>query len=222
MPLALYGLVLLDLNSAIRIPKSEIPFSPHHPISVSPHLGFYREWANLFRDYTPLLTLFCRCMFASLTPNPPDPKSPRSTFVSNPLLEGFIAAGREHITQAASLLLGTHPNAKAAEASRFALEIFLKTFLAAKTGVSEKEIKALGHDLDKLLRRCLALDPQSELRYIESKLSLYPDVAARYRAEGLKPRDLWVTYNTALIAGAVVMRPLSGRDMTRTIQIPAF
>jgi HEPN domain-containing protein len=146
----------------------------------------------------------------------------RSSFASNPLLKGFIAAGREHITQAASLLLDTRPNAKAAEASRFALEIFLKTFLVAKGGLSEKEIKDLRHDLQKLLTRCLEVDPQSELRHIESKLSLYPDVAARYRAEDMCPRDLWATYYTALTSGAVVMRPLSGRDTTKSIQIPPF
>lgn len=146
----------------------------------------------------------------------------RSSFASNPLLEGFVAAGREHITQAASLLLDTRPNSKAAEAARFALEIFLKTFLVAKGELSEKEIRALGHDLYKLLKRCLAVDPQSELRHIEGKLSLYPDIAARYRSDEMSPRDLWTIYYVALTSGAVVMRPLSGRDTTKSIQIPSF
>jgi hypothetical protein len=146
----------------------------------------------------------------------------RTTFRSNPLLDGFIAAGREHITQAAALLLETRPNPKAAEAARTALEIFLKIFLVHRASIPERELRQLSHDLPKLLARCLQVEPRSDLRNVESKLILYPDISARYRVEHFAARDLWSMYCTALSAGVTVMRPMSDRDTAKTIQVPEF
>jgi hypothetical protein len=141
---------------------------------------------------------------------------------SNPLLAGFVASGREHITQAASLVLETRPNAKAAEAARFALEIFLKTYLVAQEGLGESDVRALGHSLKDILKRCLDANPKSELRHVEDKLPLYPEVSARYRADKVPIRSLWATYCAAVSAGAYVMRKLTGQDSTKDLQIPSF
>jgi HEPN domain-containing protein len=146
----------------------------------------------------------------------------RDAFKDNPLLKSFIEAGREHITQAAKLLLETRPNPKAAESVRTALEIFLKIFLISKAGAGEKDLKNLGHDLRKLLAKCLEVEPISELRLIESKIPLYPDISARYQVEEIVPRDLWSMYYNAITAGVVVMRPMSDRDSAKDIDIPDF
>lgn len=143
----------------------------------------------------------------------------RGGIPGNPFLEGLIAAGREHILQAASLLLATRPNAKAAEASRFALEIFLKILLVSKGGLTERDVRDLSHNLKKLLDRCLSLDPSSPLKRLQGKLDIYPDVGARYRADELPRRDLWIAYSLALEAGTIVMKPMSDRDTAATISV---
>lgn len=141
------------------------------------------------------------------------------TLSSKPLLANFIGAGRAQIKQAASLLLGQHPNPKAAEAARFALEMFLKTFLIAR-GLTESELKdKFKHHLDRLLAKCLEFEPASPLRALEPKLPLYPDVSARYRTDVIAPRDLWNMYYAAQSAGAIVMRPMSNRDIASTFRI---
>jgi HEPN domain-containing protein len=136
----------------------------------------------------------------------------RSTFSNNPLLQGFIEAGREHLTLAAQLLLETRPNPKAAESARTAIEIFLKILLIHRANATEKEVRALGHDLKKLIKRCLETEPSSDLRRIEPKLDLFPDISARYRADEIGSRQLWEIYSTALAAGVIVMRPMSDRN----------
>jgi hypothetical protein len=141
------------------------------------------------------------------------------TLTTKPFLAGFIGAGREQITQAAALLLGRRPNPKAAEAARFALEMFLKTFLIVSAGYAETELKAYSHRLDKLLAKCLELEPRSELRLLSSKISLYPDVGARYRTDAIAPKDLWALYYAAQNAGAIVLRPLSNRNTAASVRL---
>ena len=140
------------------------------------------------------------------------------TLSGRAFLAGFIGAGREHITQAAALLLGRQPNPKAAEAARFALEMFLKTCLIANAGFGENELKVYSHRLDRLLAKCLELDPKSELRLLEAKLALYPDVGARYRIDTIAAKDLWAIYFAAQNAGTVVLRPMSDRNTAAAIQ----
>jgi hypothetical protein len=141
------------------------------------------------------------------------------TLATKPFLAGFVGAGREQITQAAALLLGRNPNPKAAEAARFALEMFLKTYLIVNAGFGEKELKAFSHRMEALLDRCLAIDAKSELRQLELKLGLYPDVGARYRTDPIAPKALWAMYYAAQNAGATVLRPLSNRNTAATIKL---
>lgn len=140
------------------------------------------------------------------------------TLASQPFLAGFIGAGREQITQAAALLLGRRPNAKAAEAARFALEMFFKTFLITK-GLSEKDLRRFSHNLEDLLAKCVESDPASQLRLLEPKLALFPDVGARYRTDDIAPRDLWAMYYAAQNAGWIVLQPMSDRDTASTIRL---
>jgi hypothetical protein len=142
----------------------------------------------------------------------------RTSSSGNAFLAGFIGAGREQITQAAALLLDRRPNAKAAEASRFALEIFLKTYLIFNVGYGETEIKGYNHRLDKLLAKILDLDPASPLRFLQNKIALYPDVGARYRVDEIAPKDLWAMYYAAQTSGAIVLRPMSDRDIAKTLR----
>lgn len=143
----------------------------------------------------------------------------RSTLPSKPFLAGFIGAGKEQITQSAALLLGRHPNSKSAEAARFALEMFLKAYLIVNANHDEAAIVKYSHRIKDLLAAVLKLEPESQLRFLENKLDMYPDVGARYRVDAIPPKDLWTMYYAAQTAGAIVLRPMSDRDSTRNMQV---
>jgi hypothetical protein len=94
-----------------------------------------------------------------------------------------------------------------------ATEMFLKAFIANKTGMTDEEArKQIGHNLEKALKRCLEIDPQSELHAIHSALGEFPDIADRYKETEKTVWELWRMYGMAQYSGATVVRALSGHD----------
>jgi hypothetical protein len=117
------------------------------------------------------------------------------------------------------LLFEERPNPTAIESARMTTEIFLKTFLAFKTGLTEKEAKdKIGHDLKKALKRCVEFDSKTELQNIESMLHCFPNVGDRYKGAEKTPGEINLAYEVAQITAAIVMRNLSGRDIRPSIK----
>ncbi|MGI8654034.1 MAG: hypothetical protein ACR2LC_02305 [Pyrinomonadaceae bacterium] len=76
----------------------------------------------------------------------------------------LLRSGNQHLNATVTLLHEEIPNPKALETARMAMEMFLKAFLAAKIGLTEKEAKdKFGHNLEKVVDRCLSVNNQSEL-----------------------------------------------------------
>jgi hypothetical protein len=127
--------------------------------------------------------------------------------------QGLLKSGNQELNALVALLLERIPNSKSMESARMSTEMFLKTFLAAKDGLNENGAKnKIGHDLEKALNACLAVDPNSELKIICSSLKLFPRVEDRYKGIERTPKELWSTYAVAQFIGATVVRTLSGRD----------
>jgi len=113
----------------------------------------------------------------------------------------------------APLLLMSVPSPNAIQASRFAAEIFLKAFLAAKDGLTETTAKKLyGHCLDRLAARCLEIAPNSDFGQVLSQVGVFPPVEERYQSIEWKGANLWDAYATALLTAATVVRILTGQD----------
>src|SRR5205085_1795401 len=98
------------------------------------------------------------------------------------LAQQFFRSGNQQLNATVTLLHEEIPNPKAMESARMATEMFLKAFLAAKVGLTEKEArKKIGHNLEEALNRCLAIDNQSELQAMRSDLNCFPEVRDRYK-----------------------------------------
>jgi hypothetical protein len=111
------------------------------------------------------------------------------------------------------LLLMPLPSPKAMQASRFASEIFLKAFLAAKDALTEEIAKkSYGHRLDLLAKRCRDVAPSSDFDQVLGQAGLFPPVEERYQNTDWKAADLWSGYRTALLTAATVVRKLTGQD----------
>jgi hypothetical protein len=88
----------------------------------------------------------------------------------------------QQLTATVTLLLEKKPNAKAIESARMATEMFLKGFLAFKTGLTDTQARTeIGHDLEAGLNRCLAFEPNSDLKAISGDISIFPTIADRYK-----------------------------------------
>jgi hypothetical protein len=130
----------------------------------------------------------------------------------------LFASGNQQLNATVTLLHEENPNPKAMESSRMATEMFLKAFLASKAGLTDEEARhKIGHNLEKALNMCLAVDKNSELQVIRSGLSLFPEIADRYKGTDKTPIELWHGYGIAQVTGTTVVRSLTGRDVRKTL-----
>ncbi len=133
----------------------------------------------------------------------------------------LLNSGDQQLRATVALLLQDRPSPKAMECARMSTEMFLKAFLAAKDGLTEKDAmnnKKFGHHIEKALNRCLIVDTKSELRDIQPYINVFPDIADRYKGSDKAPQELWRAYANAQSAGTTVARVLSGRDMRKTLK----
>lgn len=131
----------------------------------------------------------------------------------------LLCSGDQQLRATIALLLQDGPSPKATESARMAIEIFLKAFLAVRTGLTEQEAKKeIGHNIEEALNRCLVFDAKSELKAIQAHLNVFPGIGDRYKGSDKTPKDLWRAYAIAQYAGTTVIRMLSGRDIRKTIK----
>ena len=100
-----------------------------------------------------------------------------------------------------------------------ATEMFLKSFLASRAGLTEAEArKKLGHNLQTIIQRCLDVEDHADLQKIHSNLNCFPEIHERYKGSERSGTELWTGYSVAQFTGATVTRLLSGRDTRSTIE----
>lgn len=132
----------------------------------------------------------------------------------------LLSGGNQQLNATVALLLERKPNSKSMESARMSAEMFLKAFSAAKVGLTDKEAKdKIGHDLEKALNACLAIDADSELKNIHHNLKLFPGIGERYKGTERTPKELWRAYAVAQFIATTVVRSLSGRDVRKNIKV---
>ncbi len=137
----------------------------------------------------------------------------RNEPLASPLARDMLASGHKELQGAVHTLLSKRPSEKAAESAALAMEMFFKSYLAQHAGLDEDGAKSIRHDLKKGLRQCLAHDSSSDLRVLHGTLGAMPKVAgARYTPRAFSLKELWHTYSLAQVAGAWVVRAITGRD----------
>ncbi len=109
------------------------------------------------------------------------------------------------------------PNPHAAFSARMATELFLKTLLVEKAGYSERGLKKLGHDLDKLCEEAEEICNVDEFRTVKGLVHLFPIVNARYFGDDLKPAAVGKTISLCQLAATTVVRQFTDRDSRRQI-----
>ena len=139
---------------------------------------------------------------------------------ANVFAQELFRSGNQQLEGTISLLLEARPNSRAIESARMATEVFLKAYLASKSGLTETEARRrIGHDLKKALDDCLIVEPQSELQAIRHGLNCFPEIGDRYKGTERTPRELWQAYGVAQFTGTTVVRSLTGRDVRKTMRV---
>ncbi|MCE5306073.1 MAG: hypothetical protein LLG20_00365 [Acidobacteriales bacterium] len=127
----------------------------------------------------------------------------------------FLVSATQQLSAAASLLLQRPAEGRAMEASRMAVEMFMKAYLCIHHGFTKEEAVAYKHRLGDLRNAIHSRDAQGEIAAITGQhLAIFPAaVGERYEGKEYGNVNLWHAYRVALYSGACVARIISNRRM---------
>jgi hypothetical protein len=125
----------------------------------------------------------------------------------------LLTAGHQELKSAVAQLKQRKPDPRAILNSRMALEIFLKAFIALKVGLTEKQAKDFGHDLEKLFDRFIDVSGYKHLQPLKQKLNVYPPIHSRYSEQTVSSASLWEGFSFAQSIGTIAIREHTDRNM---------
>lgn len=125
----------------------------------------------------------------------------------------LLSAADGDLCGAMSQLLEIRPNRKSILSLRMAVEIFLKSVLVERLSLSDKELRAISHDLPSAANECFKATSCEAFSLIESNVALFPSVNARYEVPRWPNEALWEAIVLTQYAAATVSRVLSGQDL---------
>jgi hypothetical protein len=118
----------------------------------------------------------------------------------------LLMSADQELRAATSILSQRHPDPRAIFNCRMALEIFFKSYIALKTGLTENEAKAIGHNLNKGLDRFIEVSGLNCREKARELLKVFPEIHERYKAQDFTFQELWNGYSFAQSIGAVIIR----------------
>lgn len=135
------------------------------------------------------------------------------------LAKDFLFAGIENLNAATSALLHSTPNSQSIMNIRMALEMFIKSYIGfndpsiVNDEQQDKQVRKIGHDLQKGLEAIQKLCPHLIDNSFFEKIKLFPDIADRYIPQRLNIKDISTCYNLSLHFGAIVTRSITDRNI---------
>jgi len=120
--------------------------------------------------------------------------------------------------RAATSILSQHcPDPRAILNCRMALEIFFKSYVALKNGLTQNEAKAIGHNLNKGLDKFIEVSGLNDWERTRQFLSVFPDIHERYKEQDITFQRLWDGYSFAHSVGAVIVREFTDRNTLQQV-----
>ena len=142
--------------------------------------------------------------------------------ISDPKFKGlalnFIKSADKELRSTVSLLLQDTPEAKAIESARMAVEMFLKAIVIITNNWDESEVKKkINHNLIKAVQEAFNCTHKEEIKEIEKRFQIFPNINERYTGRDWKSQDLWKGYCAAQVVAAIFTRSYSERDIRQQI-----
>jgi hypothetical protein len=136
-------------------------------------------------------------------------------------LDGFgyqlLMSADQELRAATSILSQHHPDPRAILNCRMALEIFFKSYVAFKNGLSQSEAKAIGHNLDKGLDKFIEASGLNDWERTRQLLSVFPAIHERYKEQDITFQRLWDGYSLAHSVGAAIVREFTDRNTLQQV-----
>jgi hypothetical protein len=123
----------------------------------------------------------------------------------------LLRSGDQELRAATAMLNQHRYDPRAIFPCRMALEMFLKSFIALKQGLTEKEAKSLGHNLDKGFSAFIEASGYNHFEDVRSMLKVFPQISERYKAQSIPGDKLWNGFSIAQSFGALIVREHTDR-----------
>lgn len=124
----------------------------------------------------------------------------------------LLMSGDQELRAATSILSQHRPDPRSILNCRMALEIFFKSYIALKVGLTENQAKAIGHNLNKGLDRFIEASGYDHWEESRSTLSVFPAIHERYKEQDITSENLWDGYSFAQSIGSVIIREYTDRN----------
>ena len=129
----------------------------------------------------------------------------------------LLMSADQELRAATSILSQARPDPRAILTCRMAVEIFLKSYIALKKGLTETQAKAIGHDLNKAFDKFIEASGCDHWKAVRSKLSVFPAIAERYKEQDISHDRLWDGFAMAQSIGALIVREHTDRNMLEQV-----
>ena len=129
----------------------------------------------------------------------------------------LLMSADQELRATTSILSQHRPDPRAILNCRMALEIFFKSYVALKNGLTQKEAKAIGHNLNKGLDRFIEVSGLNDLERMRQLLSVFPEIHERYKEQDITFQRLWDGYSLAHSVGAVIVREFTYRNTLQQV-----
>jgi hypothetical protein len=129
----------------------------------------------------------------------------------------LLMSADQELSTATSILSQHRPDPRAILNCRMALEIFFKSYVALKTGLSQNQAKAIGHNLNKGLDKFIETSGLNDWERTRDLLRMYPEIHERYKEQDITLKRLWDGYSLAHAVGAVIIREFTDRNTLKQV-----
>lgn len=129
----------------------------------------------------------------------------------------LLMSADQELRAATSILSQHRPDPRAILNCRMALEIFFKSYVALKNGLTQDEAKAIGHNLNKGLDRFIEVSGLNDWENTRHLLSIFPEIHERYKEQDFTVQKLWEGYSYVHSVGAVIVREFTDRNTLRQV-----
>jgi hypothetical protein len=129
----------------------------------------------------------------------------------------LLASGDQELRAATSILNQHRPDSRAILSCRMAVEIFFKSYIALKVGLTEKQAKTISHDLNEGLEKVIEASGYDQWEALRGKLSIFPTIGERYQKQEISLNQLWNGYEMAQFIGTIIIREHTDKNMLEQI-----
>jgi hypothetical protein len=137
----------------------------------------------------------------------------RKTSGLDPFGIQFLEAGDQELRMASKILNQSRPDSRAILTCRLAVEMFFKSYIALKKGLSEKEAKSISHNLNTGLDKFIEASGYDHWEKARETLTIFPEIHDRYKPQEIPLKQLWEGFSLAQSLGEVIIEEYTCRNI---------